>query len=106
MSSKVQHPLHHITQLTGTLSRHTKSCLTDRTTSLPINAGRQLDYLYANLIHRAGLLQPFFSSGWGDLDVVNFTRDSEQLLKEHVDSSLTVLKQLLGTALELLLLTV
>ena len=99
MTSKVQHPLHHITQLTGTLSRHTKSCLTDRTTSLHITAGRQLDYLYANLIHRAGLLQPFFSSGWGDLDVINVTRDSEQLVREHVDSSFTVLEQLLGNFL-------
>lgn len=44
---------------------------------LAASTGRTIDLLYCSIVHRFGGGQPFFSSGWGDLSVVNFNEDAK-----------------------------
>ncbi len=45
------------------------------------SAGWTVDHLYASFTHRAGLTQPYFRQGWGDLSIINFADDAK-LLKD------------------------
>lgn len=42
-------------------------------------AGWTVDHLYASFAHRAGLTQPYFQQGWGDLSIIDFAEDAKLL---------------------------
>ncbi|KAK9840251.1 hypothetical protein WJX74_006137 [Apatococcus lobatus] len=42
-------------------------------------AGWTVDHLYASFAHRAGLTQPYFRQGWGDLSIIDFAEDAKLL---------------------------
>ncbi|KAK9861855.1 hypothetical protein WJX84_002096 [Apatococcus fuscideae] len=43
------------------------------------SAGWTVDHLYASFAARAGLTQPYFQKGWGDLSIIDFAEDAKLL---------------------------